>query len=617
MATISGSHGSDYIKGTSKNDVIKGGAGNDIIKGKNGNDTINGGTGDDKLYGGHGNDVFNGGLGSDTLYGENGNDTFNSILDDTIYGGKGKDIFNIIEEDEHPKPLDEETGIYYENHYTLYGEGGNDTFNIPLHNPLDFIIDDFYINGGSGNDHVNFSLSDGAGWWNKIPLPDKIYFEGGSGFDIYEVGGLKGLLPHYHFDDEFVSSISYDELENNFSFEKFDEFLTEIKDYKTYDHLFNYTKNFEQFNIGCGQFISHIVLKDKVINNDLDFVFNISSGYENAKPLYIDASDESGASLIFNVDNITDWNNGEISFQGIKIIGGAGDDQFSSAGEGDDIFQGNGGNDYFFGDDGHNTAVFNGKKEQYKITEIGYNKFTVRDKVKDRDGTDIIENVNTLRFSDGDYDLVLKGLKIEGDGSAEVINGGKYSDFLDGGGGNDKLKGKNGNDTILGGDGNDRLYGDRGNDQLNGGAGIDTVFFSGKSNVVNLSKTTKQNTKDGIDILKGIENVNSGSGNDKVYGSKGSNILSGGKGNDLLVGGKGNDKLIGGKGKDIFKLSKGKGYDLIQDFKNKQDKLFIGSYKNLKLKNKGKDVFIYSGKDLLAKVKQAKGDLSKKGKYLV
>ncbi len=56
---------------------------------------------------------------------------------------------------------------------------------------------------------------------------------------------------------------------------------------------------------------------------------------------------------------------------------------------------------------------------------------------------------------------------------------------------------------------------------------------------------------------------------------------------------------------------------MILDFKNKQDKIFIGSSKNLKLKTKGKDVFIYSGKDLLAKVKKAKGLLSKKGSYLV
>ena len=93
--------------------------------------------------------------------------------------------------------------------------------------------------------------------------------------------------------------------------------------------------------------------------------------------------------------------------------------------------------------------------------------------------------------------------------------------------------------------------------------------------------------------------------------------MNGGNGNDLLVGGKGKDKLIGGNGKDIFKLSKGKGYDLIKDFEDKEDKIFIGSIKKLKLKNRGKDIHIFSGKDLLAKVKKAKGDLSKKGKYLV
>ena len=58
-------------------------------------------------------------------------------------------------------------------------------------------------------------------------------------------------------------------------------------------------------------------------------------------------------------------------------------------------------------------------------------------------------------------------------------------------------------------------------------------------------------------------------------------------------------------------------FDLIQDFKNKQDKIFIGSMKKLKLKNKGNNVFICEGKDLIAKVKGAKGELSKKGKYLV
>jgi len=182
--------------------------------------------------------------------------------------------------------------------------------------------------------------------------------------------------------------------------------------------------------------------------------------------------------------------------------------------------------------------------------------------------------------------------------SGELFKGSKNNDFL---------IGYESNDTLLGGKGNDIFLGGKGNDILQGGNGKDTAFFSSKSNVIKLFTTKKQNTKDGMDILIGIENISSGGGNDIVYGNKESNTLNGGIGNDLLVGGLGNDKLIGGKGKDIFKLSKGKGYDLIQDFKNKQDKIFIGSMKKLKLKNKGKDVYIYSGKDLLAKVKKAKG----------
>ena len=64
-----------------------------------------------------------------------------------------------------------------------------------------------------------------------------------------------------------------------------------------------------------------------------------------------------------------------------------------------------------------------------------------------------------------------------------------------------------------------------------------------------------------------------------------------------------------GKGKDFLKLSKGKGHYLIQDFEDKKDKIFIGSIKKLKLKNKGKDLFL--------KVKGVARELSKKGKYLV
>ena len=130
-----------------------------------------------------------------------------------------------------------------------------------------------------------------------------------------------------------------------------------------------------------------------------------------------------------------------------------------------------------------------------------------------------------------------------------------------------------------------------------------------------IGKLYKNN--DTISGGKGNDKLWGYAGNDKISGGSGNDVLNGGNGNDLLVGGKGKDKLIGGEGKDIFKLSNGYGYDLIQDFKNNQDKIFIGSIKKLKLKNRGKNACIYNGKDLLAKVKGSKGDLSKKGNYLV
>ena len=120
----------------------------------------------------------------------------------------------------------------------------------------------------------------------------------------------------------------------------------------------------------------------------------------------------------------------------------------------------------------------------------------------------------------------------------------------------------------------------------------------------------------------GNDQLYGGAGNDKLYGSGGNDYLNGGTGNDLLEGGEGKNKLIGGEGKDIFKLSLGKGFDLIKDFEDKKDKISFGGFpsKYLKIKNKGKDAYIYyvgEGNDLLAKVKGAKGKLSSKGTYLV
>ncbi len=80
-------------------------------------------------------------------------------------------------------------------------------------------------------------------------------------------------------------------------------------------------------------------------------------------------------------------------------------------------------------------------------------------------------------------------------------------------------------------------------------------------------------------------------------------------------------KVKGGAGNDTFVLKKGKGSMEIKDFEDKKDEInfaYAGSASKIKLKQKGKDTLIYSGKDLLATVKDTKKKvLSKKANGLV
>ena len=143
--------------------------------------------------------------------------------------------------------------------------------------------------------------------------------------------------------------------------------------------------------------------------------------------------------------------------------------------------------------------------------------------------------------------------------------------------GNDQVYTKGGDDILDGGVGNDKLYGGAGSDKLYGGAG-----------------------------------------SDKLYGGAGSDKLYGGNNNDLLVGGVGIDRLNGGKGKDLFRVQKGAGYAIIEDFINGQDRIHLASgASGLRMVNRNGSAFIYQGGDLIARVEDAAGELERQGSFLV
>lgn len=233
-----------------------------------------------------------------------------------------------------------------------------------------------------------------------------------------------------------------------------------------------------------------------------------------------------------------------------NAVGGSGGDNIYGNSS-DNVLAGGAGLNRIDGGLGNDTIVFSGNRADYTVTWNG------REGTIERAGErTIVTNVEFLQFADQTIQATPTGaVIIEGDITAEVMNGTAFADFLYGKGGNDTLNGLAGvdelwggagNDTLDGGDGDDLLVGGSGNDVIIGGAGIDTVAFVGAVSGVSVNLATGQATGDGADTLSGIENVEGTAFDDVIVGDAGANWLRGNGGVDSLSGGAGNDILVAG-----------------------------------------------------------------------
>ncbi|GIT93170.1 hypothetical protein JANAI62_36860 [Jannaschia pagri] len=73
----------------------------------------------------------------------------------------------------------------------------------------------------------------------------------------------------------------------------------------------------------------------------------------------------------------------------------------------------------------------------------------------------------------------------------------------------------------------------------------------------------------GDDILDGDR------GHDMLIGGTGDDTLDGGRGRDTLAGGAGDDCLDGGRDDDVFIFETGGGHDVIEDFEDNDDTLWL------------------------------------------
>ena len=258
-----------------------------------------------------------------------------------------------------------------------------------------------------------------------------------------------------------------------------------------------------------------------------------------------------------------------------KITGSEGNDTIStgadndvvSAGAGDDLIIAGSGRNLIFGGDGIDTIRndvegFNEDTNfqlwgaKWKYSGLGDNTIFGVENVITGNGNDTIGATgddNTFQTGYGN-DFILAGdgvdtFVFEDDGTDIDVNLFSWGE-QNTGQGIDKFWGVenavtfDGNDRISGTDADNLIKSGLGNDFINFGSGNDTFQFSGNDNyTINLFTNLQQDTGEGLDTFISVENVISGSGNDRLSGSDGDNIFDPGHGDDFINAGAGNDTV--------------------------------------------------------------------------
>jgi Ca2+-binding RTX toxin-like protein len=515
MANINGGEGNDKITGTS---------GADTIVARDGDDIVDAGSGDDTISGGQGADVLNGGEGDDRIYSYNLHEDYYSRpiddgLSDKIDGGSGNDRI-LIGGDSTVDGGDGDDFVfqYNGNLVSSWTDGINRSRIISIWHPAwwdllhvtGFPIARPTITGGTGDDQifVQYAASIDAGDGNDIVIANS----NNSDSSIGKYNGGNG------YDRLIISAPEYG------------------SEYKT---DFSKISDFEEISL-TSTFSASLILPDVLAGSGKIMKIGLCARNGNGNTITIDASNETDGAYLFEhglwdgdgaIDaayrlHITGGQNADVINGWIleDVLVGSGGDDVINAFSGSDTIEGGAGDDTIDGGDGKDAAIFSGNFIEYTISEITYNKFLIVD-TAGRNGVDTITDVNKLQFDDRTFEIVIRGIEIAGDDTAEELSGTAEADRIDGAGGDDKIAGGLGNDTVDGGSGTDDLHGDAGNDFLNGDAGNDTLA--------------------------------GGDGNDQITGGDGDDTVNAGGGDDLIIGGNGagNDTYKGGSGNDTVKYT--------------------------------------------------------------
>jgi Ca2+-binding RTX toxin-like protein len=309
-----------------------------------------------------------------------------------------------------------------------HGESGTESPDNKIR-PYEFHDDLFVVQGSlSGDLDLEFKLG-----IDPFSISESIHLAGGE-IASFDTGGVNPFVPdgiqlaHQLNDGTLVLNIG------------------------TYHSLLNSPQyaNAERENV----LITHYDAEDGPSGESvLVTMFGVTKRFDGVTAIYAEAGDGNDSVTIDEGVNVP-----------VTLLGGNGDDTFTTKGGGAATFYGSLGNDRLTG--GSGLATFYGQQGNDVLTATtGDAVFDGGDLFPNSDptGADVLiggSGVNVLKGGDGD-DLLVGGSgpnTISGNnGNDHLIAGSSDGDTLDGGSGNDRLEAGTGSSTLKGGDGDDEF----------------------------------------------------------------------------------------------------------------------------------------------------------------
>jgi Ca2+-binding RTX toxin-like protein len=401
--TATGAAGNDSLSGI---EHVDGSASADTLTGDEGDNTLRGGGGDDVLAGGGGDDQLEGGSGSDTLIGGAGDDTLRGddrvslgeigfgvaardnatgtgwvmysdaavaerFSDDPPLAGQSEHLVVVVREGDQWFYDDNETLRAFTPAHgdVLLAEVDFDADTVTSLEGRSQVIDgieagfeggdlEFAANRWTGEANAGeFTVS--GSWFGRPGAADVL--DGGAGDDVLEGGAGDDVVSGGTGDDRIIGGQGSDTIDGGAGIDTLD------------------------YGDARGG-----------VDVDLDAGDGVGTGTQYA------TADRTGAAA--STDTIRGVEQVVGSDDDDRLRGDAADNRLDG-GAGDDVLEGRGGDDVLVGGDGADAATYSGDWSQYRVTDNGDGTFTIADTVAGRDGTDVVEGIESFAFADGTVSL--------------------------------------------------------------------------------------------------------------------------------------------------------------------------------------------------------------------